>query len=58
MFQHLPRLYLNANNLDDATIIGVRPYPKSREIVFFTPIPPSAVIGIVDKDEKTYTLFD
>lgn len=56
--QHLPRLYLNANNLDDATIIGVRPYPKSREIVFFTPIPPSAVIGIVDKDEKTYTLFD
>lgn len=41
------RLYLNADTLKEATIIGVRPSERSREIVFFTAIEARFVIGLM-----------
>lgn len=51
------RLYLNADTLKDATIIGVRPSEKSREIVFFTSIPAEYVIGLLYEDGSKFEEF-
>ena len=45
------RLYLDADSLEEATFIGVRPKEDSGEIIVFTPIPAKRVIGFGNAED-------